>query len=146
MALQSVALFLVGFPALYSLILAAFIVGLGGESLNVSADSLFQKYVPLESLGTIRGLFDALATLVMPLSQLAFAWMIEKGIAVSVASLFAAGLACIGTALSYVCFVKFSTARREYLSSCPNYCEFLTTLNYSSKSFCFNLGYLQKRE
>jgi len=39
--------------------------------------------------------------------------MIEKGMAVLVASPFAAGVACTGTALSYVCFVKFSTARRE---------------------------------
>ncbi|NJF25017.1 MFS transporter [Thermococcus sp. Bubb.Bath] len=78
MLLQSVALLLAGFPPIYPLISAVFIVGFGGELLNVSADSLFQKYLPLEGLGTARGLFDALATLVIPLSQLAFAWMIER--------------------------------------------------------------------
>ena len=37
-----------------------------------------QKVVPLRSLGTARGIFDALATLVIPLSQLIFAWGIER--------------------------------------------------------------------
>jgi DHA3 family macrolide efflux protein-like MFS transporter len=78
MVFQSVALLFLGFPAIYFLISAVLIVGFGGELLNVSADSLFQKYIPLESLGTMRGVFDALATLVIPLSQLAFAWMIER--------------------------------------------------------------------
>ncbi|ASJ09673.1 permease [Thermococcus siculi] len=113
MIFQSFALLLVGLPAVYLLVPAVFVLGLGGELLNVSADSLFQRYVPLKNLGTARGILDALATLVIPLSQLAFAWAIEKGIAVLVASLFAAGVACTGTALSYVCFVEFSTARRK---------------------------------
>jgi DHA3 family macrolide efflux protein-like MFS transporter len=78
MVFQSVALLFLGFPAIYFLISAVLIVGFGGELLNVSADSLFQKYIPLESLGTMRGVFDALATLVIPLSQLAFAGMIER--------------------------------------------------------------------
>ncbi|WP_297464672.1 MFS transporter [Thermococcus sp.] len=110
MILQSVALLLAGLPAVMALFPAVLLVGFGGELLNVSFDSLMQKVIPLESLGTARGLFDALATLVIPLSQLVFAWAIEKGIAVLTASILAAGLACAGVALSYVYFVKLYTA------------------------------------
>ena len=110
MILQSVALLLAGLPAVVVLFPAVLLVGFGGELLNVSFDSLMQKVIPLESLGTARGIFDALATLVIPLSQLVFAWAIEKGIAVLTASILAAGLACAGVALSYVYFVKLYTA------------------------------------
>ncbi|ASA77947.1 MFS transporter [Thermococcus sp. 5-4] len=79
MLLQSIALLIVGVPAVIALFPAVFILGFGGELLNVSLDSLMQKFIPLESLGTARGLFDALATLVIPLSQLTFAWLIENG-------------------------------------------------------------------
>jgi len=113
MLLQSIALLLVGIPVVIALFPAVFLVGFGGEMLNVSLDSLMQKVIPLESLGTARGLFDALATLVIPLSQLAFAWVVENGIMILIVSILAAGLACIGTALLYVCFVKFFTAQRE---------------------------------
>ena len=78
MLLQSLALLLVGFPLIPALIFAVLFVGFGGELLNVSFDSLMQKVIPLESLGTTRGIFDALATLVIPLSQLVFAWGIER--------------------------------------------------------------------
>ncbi|GAB6134729.1 MFS transporter [Thermococcus prieurii] len=79
MLLQSIALLIVGVPAVIALFPAVLILGFGGELLNVSFDSLMQRFIPLESLGTARGLFDALATLVIPLSQLTFAWLIETG-------------------------------------------------------------------
>lgn len=102
MLLQSFALVLIGLPKVMALLPAVFVLGLGGALLNVSFDSLFQKVFPLERLGTFRGVFDALATLVIPISQLTFAWAIEKEIAVLPASFLAAGLACIGTS-SVVC-------------------------------------------
>ncbi len=111
MLLQTIALLVVGLPAVVMLFPAVFLLGFGGQLLNVSFDSLMQKVIPLESLGTVRGIFDALATLVIPLSQLAFAWVIERGMAVLTASLLAAGLACTGVALSHVYFVKVSTIR-----------------------------------
>ena len=80
MLLQSLALLLLGFPALIILFPAVFLLGFGGEMLNVSFDSLMQRYIPLESLGTARGVFDALATLVIPISQLTFALLVEEGI------------------------------------------------------------------
>lgn len=80
MLLQSIALPIVGVPAVIALFPAVFILGFGGELLNVSFNSLMQKFIPLESLGTVRGIFDALATLVIPLSQLVFAWLVEKGV------------------------------------------------------------------
>ncbi|WP_240911691.1 MFS transporter [Thermococcus sp. LS1] len=80
MLLQSFALLPTGFPAMVALFPAVFLLGFGGEMLNVSFDSLMQRYISLETLGTLRGVFDALATLVIPLSQLAFAWLIGKGI------------------------------------------------------------------
>ncbi|NJE53887.1 MFS transporter [Thermococcus sp. 21S9] len=79
MLLQSVALLLTGFTTVLMLFPAVLILGFGGELLNVSFDSLMQRFIPLERLGTARGLFDALATLVIPLSQLTFAWLIERG-------------------------------------------------------------------
>ncbi|NJE60297.1 MFS transporter [Thermococcus sp. 21S7] len=102
MLLQSIALLIVGVPAVVALFPAVFILGFGRELLNVSFNSLMQKFIPLESLGTVRGVFDALATLVIPLSQLTFAWLIENGIAILMASLLAAGVACVGIALFYV--------------------------------------------
>lgn len=83
MLLQSIALPIVGVPAVIALFPAVFILGFGGELLNVSFDSLMQKFIPLESLGTVRGIFDALATLVTSLSQLAFAWPLEEGLKVT---------------------------------------------------------------
>ena len=80
MLLQSTALLIVGVPAVVALFPAGFIIGFGGELLNVSFDSLMQRFIPLESLGTARGVFDALATLVIPLSHLVFAWLVERGV------------------------------------------------------------------
>ena len=99
MLLQSIALLIVGVPTLVALFPAVFLLGFGGELLNVSLDSLMQKFIPLESLGTVRGVFDALATLVIPLSQLTFAWLIEKGSNVLNASLFAAFIAFLSSML-----------------------------------------------
>ncbi|EEB74142.1 MFS transporter [Thermococcus sp. AM4] len=79
MFLQSISLLIVRIPSVVALFPAVFILGFGGELLNVSFDSLMQRFIPLERLGTARGLFDALATLVIPLSQLTFAWLIERG-------------------------------------------------------------------
>jgi len=78
MLLQSIALLIVGFPSVVALFPAVLILGFGGELLNVSFDSLVQRVIPLKSLGTVRGVFDALATLVIPLSQLSFAWLAEN--------------------------------------------------------------------
>ncbi|AJC70887.1 permease [Thermococcus guaymasensis DSM 11113] len=95
MLLQSIALLIVGVPAVIALFPAVFILGFGGELLNVSFNSLMQKFIPLESLGTVRGIFDALATLVIPLSQLVFAWLLEDGLKVTHLSSAAAVLAVI---------------------------------------------------
>ncbi|WP_297501148.1 MFS transporter [Thermococcus sp.] len=99
MLLQSGALLLVGFPTVVALFPAVLLVGFGGELLNVSFDSLMQKVIPLESLGTARGIFDALATLVIPLSQLAFAWAIEKSGEIRVFAIVAFSLALTASLL-----------------------------------------------
>ncbi len=99
MILQSVALLLAGLPAVVALFPAVLLVGFGGELLNVSFDSLMQKVIPLESLGTARGIFDALATLVIPLSQLVFAWAIEKSGEIYVLAIVAFFLALVASLL-----------------------------------------------
>ncbi|NJE04956.1 MFS transporter [Thermococcus sp. M36] len=99
MLLQSLALLIVGVPALIALFPAVFLVGFGGELLNVSFDSLMQRYIPLESLGKARGVFDALVTLVIPLSQILFAWLVERGTTVLNASLLAAFIAFLASLL-----------------------------------------------
>ncbi len=99
MILQSGALLLVGIPAVVALFPAVLLVGFGGELLNVSFDSLMQKVTPLKSLGTARGIFDALATLVIPLSQLVFAWGIEKSSEIYVLAIVAFSLALTASLL-----------------------------------------------
>ncbi|ASJ16228.1 permease [Thermococcus chitonophagus] len=91
--LQSLALAMLGFPVLAVLSVSVFILGLGGELLNVSFDSIMQKYVPLERLGTIRGIFDVVATLIIPISQILVAWLIEGGAPQEVLSLSLGALA-----------------------------------------------------
>ncbi|NJE29637.1 MFS transporter [Thermococcus sp. 18S1] len=103
MLLQSTALLIVGVPAVIALFPAVFILGFGGELLNVSFNSLMQKFIPLRSLGTVRGVFDALATLVIPLSQLTFAWLIEKNLSRPLLSSTAFIMAVISLA-----FMRFS--------------------------------------
>lgn len=49
MLLQSIALPIVGVPAVIALFPAVFILGFGGELLNVSFDSLMQKFIPLRA-------------------------------------------------------------------------------------------------
>jgi len=98
MLLQSIALIIVGVPEVVVLFPAVLILGFG-KLLNVSFDSLMQKAIPLESLGTARGFFDAIATLVIPSSQLTFAWLIENGTRLSTAALVAAGLGLLGVVL-----------------------------------------------
>ncbi len=99
MLLQSIALFLVGSPSAIALFPAGFIIGFGWELLNVSFDSLMQRFIPLESLGTARGIFDALGTLVIPLSHLTFAWLLERGLNATCLSSSAAVLAVLSTFL-----------------------------------------------
>ncbi|WP_240703312.1 MFS transporter [Thermococcus indicus] len=103
MLIQSLALLIVGVPAVIALFPAVFLLGFGGELLNVSFDSLMQKFIPLKSLGTARGVFDALATLVIPLSQLVFAWLIEGGLKVFLATSITTVLAFLATfSLRYI--------------------------------------------
>ncbi len=99
MFLQAFALIVVGFPSVLVLFPAVLLMGFGGGLLNVSFDSLMQRHLPLGSLGTARGIFDTFATLVIPLSQLTFAWMIEGGTRVSNASFLAASLGFAAVAL-----------------------------------------------
>ncbi|WP_457752899.1 MFS transporter [Thermococcus sp.] len=90
--LQSFAVLLLGLPSLVSLFFGILLLGLGWQILNISFDSLFQKIIPLEKLGSYRGVFDALATLIIPLSQLTFAWLIEHGVGVSMLAVGVFGL------------------------------------------------------
>ncbi|NJE13562.1 MFS transporter [Thermococcus sp. LS2] len=87
MAFESLAVLLLGLPSVYLLFAGMLLLGIGGQALNISMSSLFQKVIPMESLGTFRGVFDALATLIIPLSQLTFALLIEHGFSVSLLAL-----------------------------------------------------------
>jgi len=111
MLLQSIALLIVGVPAVIALFPAVFLLGFGRELLNVSFDSLMQKFIPLESLGTVKGVFDALATLVIPLSQLTFAWLIERGEDVLRTSIIAASAAFLASVLLVFTLFKSRGAR-----------------------------------
>ncbi|WP_297503667.1 MFS transporter [Thermococcus sp.] len=106
MLLQSLTLLLVGFSLIPALVSAVLLVGFGGQLLNVSFDSLMQKAIPSESLGTVRGVFDALATLVIPLSQLAFAWAIEESDEILALAIVAFSLALFAS------FVFWDTLRK----------------------------------
>ncbi|ALM75389.1 MFS transporter [Thermococcus barophilus] len=98
MLFESFAVLLLGLPSLVSLFSGILLLNFGGGILNVSFDSLFQKIIPLEKLGTYRGIFDALATLIIPLSQLTFAWLIEHGADVSMLAAGVFGLGVLSTA------------------------------------------------
>ncbi|RLF87157.1 MFS transporter, partial [Thermococci archaeon] len=65
--------------------------------LNISFDSLFQRIIPLEKLGTYKGIFDALATLIIPVSQLTFAWLIEHDVGVSMLAVGVFGFGVLST-------------------------------------------------
>ena len=95
--LQSFAVLLLGLPSLGLLFAGILLLNFGGQILNISFDSLFQRIIPLEKLGTYRGIFDALATLIIPLSQLTFAWLIEQGVGVSMLAVGVSGLGVLST-------------------------------------------------
>ncbi|USS40188.1 MFS transporter [Thermococcus aggregans] len=95
MILQSFAVLLLGLPSLVLLFAGILILNFGRQVLNISFDSLFQRVIPLEKLGTYRGIFDALATLIIPLSQLTFAWLIEHGIGVSMLAVVVSGFSVL---------------------------------------------------
>ncbi|NPA47701.1 MAG: MFS transporter [Thermococci archaeon] len=99
MLLQSVALIIAGVPTVLALFPAVLILGFGGKLLNVSFNSLMQRFIPLKKLGTVRGVFDAFATLVIPVSQLTFAWLIGRGAGILNASLSAALLGLTAAAV-----------------------------------------------
>ncbi|WP_227738467.1 hypothetical protein [Thermococcus paralvinellae] len=92
MLLESLAVLLLGLPSLGLLFVGILLLNFGRQILNISFDSLFQKIIPLEKLGTYRGIFDALSTLIIPLSQLTFAWLIEHGVDVSMLAVGVFGL------------------------------------------------------
>ncbi|WP_048147323.1 MFS transporter [Pyrococcus abyssi] len=102
MMLESLAVLFLGFSLLPLLLAGVLLLSFGGEILNISFDSLFQKVIPLERLGTYRGVFDALATLIIPISQLTFAWLIEKGFNVPMLAFIAFGAGIIATLGFYV--------------------------------------------
>ncbi len=94
MLLESLAVLLLGLPSLGLLFAGILLLNFGRQLLNISFDSLFQRIIPLEKLGTYRGIFDALATLIIPLSQLTFAWLIEHdaGVSMLAAGVFGLGI------------------------------------------------------
>ncbi|WP_324736335.1 MFS transporter [Thermococcus sp. SY098] len=109
MLLESVAVLLLGLPSLVLLFAGILLLNFGGGILNVSFDSLFQRIIPLEKLGTYRGAFDALATLIIPLSQLSFAWLIEHGVDVS---MLAAGVCGLGVLNAVGFFILIYSEQR----------------------------------
>jgi len=58
MLLESLAILLLGLPSLVLLFAGILILNFGRQVLNISFDSLFQKIIPLEKLGTYKGVFD----------------------------------------------------------------------------------------
>ncbi|KPU63467.1 permease [Thermococcus sp. EP1] len=97
MLLESLAVLLLGLPSLVLLFAGILLLNFGRQLLNISFDSLFQRVIPLEKLGTYRGIFDALATLIIPLSQLTFAWLIEHDVGVSMLAVGVFGFGVLST-------------------------------------------------
>ncbi|USG99544.1 MFS transporter [Thermococcus argininiproducens] len=97
MLLESLAVLLLGLPSLVLLFVGMLLLNLGRQILNISFDSLFQRIIPLEKLGTYKGIFDSLATLIIPLSQLTFAWLIEHEIGVLALAAGVFGLGVLST-------------------------------------------------
>ncbi|ADT84217.1 MFS transporter [Thermococcus barophilus] len=108
MLFESFAVLLLGLPSLVSLFSGILLLNFGGGILNVSFDSLFQRIIPLKKLGTYRGIFDALATLIIPLSQLTFALLIEHGVDISMLAAGMFGLGVLSTAGFFIlmCGIK----------------------------------------
>ena len=97
MLLESLGVLLLGLPSLVLLFAGILILNFGRQVLNISFDSLFQRIIPLEKLGTYRGIFDALATLIIPVSQLTFAWLIEHDVGVSMLAVGVFGFGVLST-------------------------------------------------
>jgi len=97
MLLESLGVLLLGLPSLVLLFAGILILNFGRQVLNISFDSLFQRIIPLEKLGTYKGIFDALATLVIPVSQLTFAWLIEHDVGVSMLAVGVFGFGVLST-------------------------------------------------
>ncbi|ACS90131.1 MULTISPECIES: MFS transporter [Thermococcus] len=110
MLLESLAILILGLHSLLLLFAGILILNFGRQILNISFDSLFQRVIPLEKLGTYKGVFDALATLIIPLSQLSFAWLIEQGINVSILAVGVFGLGVL-TAVGF--FILINSIKRE---------------------------------
>ena len=114
MLLESLAVLLLGLPSLVLLFAGILLLNFGGQLLNISFDSLFQKIIPLEKLGTYRGIFDALATLVIPLSQLTFAWLIEHGISVSMLAVGVFGFGVLSAMIFSALIYGTKNNRKEF--------------------------------
>ncbi|RLF85641.1 MFS transporter [Thermococci archaeon] len=97
MLLESLGVLLLGLPSLVLLFAGILILNFGRQVLNISFDSLFQRIIPLEKLGTYKGIFDALATLIIPVSQLTFAWLIEHDVGVSMLAVGVFGFGVLST-------------------------------------------------
>jgi len=114
MLLESLAVLLLGLPSLVLLFAGILLLNFGGQLLNISFDSLFQKIIPLEKLGTYRGIFDALATLIIPLSQLTFAWLIEHGIGVSMLAVAVSGFGVLSAMIFSALIYGTKNNRKEF--------------------------------
>ncbi len=114
MLIQSFAVLLLGLPSLILLFTGILLLNFGGQILNISFDSLFQRIIPLEKLGTYRGVFDALATLIIPLSQLTFAWLIEHGVGVSMLAIGVFGLSVLSAVGFFTLIYGTRKNRKEF--------------------------------
>ena len=114
MLLESLAVLLLGLPSLVLLFVGILILNFGRQVLNISFDSLFQRVIPLEKLGTYRGIFDALATLIIPLSQLTFAWLIEQGVGVSMLAVGVSGFGVLSAMIFSALIYGTKNNRKEF--------------------------------
>lgn len=71
------------------------ILGFGDPLINVSLHTVFQARVMYEVLGRVRGLFDALATATIMVSELATAYLMQYGISANLPLVYSA-LALLG--------------------------------------------------
>ncbi len=106
MTIESFAVLLLGLPSLILLFAGILLLYLGYQIINISFDSLFQRIIPLEKLGTYKGIFDALATLIIPLSQLTFAWLIEHDVGVSMLAVGVFGFGVLSTVGFFILIQK----------------------------------------
>ncbi|RLF83734.1 MFS transporter [Thermococci archaeon] len=114
MLLESLGVLLLGLSSLVLLFAGILILNFGRQVLNISFDSLFQRVIPLEKLGTYRGIFDALATLIIPLSQLTFAWLIEQGVGVSMLAVAVSGFGVLSAMIFSALIYGTKNNRKEF--------------------------------